>query len=224
VRSVEILRGHLDDARRAFSSGAALSTTASELFEKVGLKSDLLEAQGGTIGARKWQNGVFLLNGIERYEKTAIGEKPSLATFLQRITMRFDQDTEEEAGNRVTLSTLHASKGLEFPVVFLIGCVEGQLPHSRTTDPKITEASPTDVEEERRLFYVGVTRAKDRLYLSRPRSRPMRGKVQPLTPSRFLDGLPEDALLDYERPDEKPLETQDAADFAKSILDQLRGG
>jgi len=124
----------------------------------------------------------------------------------------------------VTLMTLHSAKGLEFPVVFLIGCVEGQLPHSRTTDPKVTEAAPTDVEEERRLFYVGVTRARDRLYLTRARRRPIRGKLVALTPSRFLDGLPEESMVEYERPDEQPLDTDEAADMALRILEQLRGG
>jgi DNA helicase-2/ATP-dependent DNA helicase PcrA len=136
--------------------------------------------------------------------------------------MRTDQEVEA-TGDRVTLSTLHASKGLEFPVVFLIGCIEGQLPHNRTTDPKITEAAPSDVEEERRLFYVGVTRAQDRLYLTRPRHAQLRGRVKPVTPSRFLDGLPEDQMTAYERDDRKPMAAEDAAEAAAAILAKLRG-
>ena len=97
----------------------------------------------------------------------------------------------------VTLSTLHGSKGLEFDVVFLIGCEEGYLPHARTIDPKMSDAGEggsADIEEERRLFYVGVTRARERLVLSRARSRVMRGKAVPRTVSRFLLDVPAEML------------------------------
>jgi DNA helicase-2/ATP-dependent DNA helicase PcrA len=116
------------------------------------------------------------------------------------------------------LSTLHAAKGLEFGVVFLIGCVEGQLPHSRTTDPKVTEATPSDIEEERRLFYVGVTRARDRLYLTRPEARVFRGARQKLTPSRFLEALPEAELESYSRKEVEPLEFGEIAELARAFL------
>ena len=89
----------------------------------------------------------------------------------------------EDAGDVVTLSTLHGSKGLEFDVVFLIGCEEGYLPHARTLDARATDDAASggaaDIEEERRLFYVGVTRARERLVLSRARSRVLRGKAVP---------------------------------------------
>jgi DNA helicase-2/ATP-dependent DNA helicase PcrA len=212
----------LKAVRARFRGGEKLAATAHSLFENAGLQRELLDAEGGKVGARKWENVMYLVRSIERYEATLTAEKPSLAAFLQRITMRLDKEVEE-SGNRVTLSTLHAAKGLEFPIVFLIGCVEGQLPHSRTTDPKITEAAPTDVEEERRLFYVGVTRAKDRLYLTRPKQRSMRGRVSPVTPSRFLDGLPEAYFEHYERPDRESLESSEVADVTAAILRQLEG-
>jgi len=220
-QSAEHLHGLLQTARARFRSGTSLAQTALWLFEQVGLRDDITR-EGGTTAARRWDNIQFLLRSIERYEQSEAEDKPSLGAFLQRITMRFERE-EEEAKNRVTLSTLHAAKGLEFPVVFLIGCVEGQLPHSRTTDPKLNEAAPTDVEEERRLFYVGVTRARDQLYLTRARRRSMRGKVIPLTPSRFLDGLPEDRIEEYTRPAEEAVAPDEAADMASAILAQLRG-
>ncbi|HEY2735559.1 MAG TPA: ATP-dependent helicase, partial [Polyangiales bacterium] len=137
--------------------------------------------------------------------------------FLERITLRGDPK-EAEASEGVVLSTLHAAKGLEFGVVFLIGCVEGQLPHSRTTDPKVTEVAPADVEEERRLFYVGVTRARDRLYLTRPETRTFRGERQKLTPSRFLEALPEDSTESYARQDAGPLDFNEIAELAQAFL------
>ncbi|WP_306465511.1 3'-5' exonuclease, partial [Salmonella enterica] len=80
-------------------------------------------------------------------------------SFLHSLTLQMD-DEEEDPGNVVTLSTLHGSKGLEFDYVFLIGVEEGLIPHQRTLDVKASDAMAQDVEEERRLFYVGVTRAR----------------------------------------------------------------
>jgi DNA helicase-2/ATP-dependent DNA helicase PcrA len=116
---------------------------------------------------------------------------------------------------------LHASKGLEFAVVFLIGVNEGQLPHSRTTDPKVTEASPTDVEEERRLFYVGVTRARDRLYICRPEVRMFRGEQQKLVASRFLNALPPESIEEYSRKEVEPLDFNEMADLGRDFLARL---
>ena len=122
----------------------------------------------------------------------------------------------------MTLSTLHGSKGLEFKNVFLIGVVEGQLPHTRTTDPKVTDAAPTDVEEERRLFYVGVTRARDRLYISHFKRRLLRGKVVEAVKSRFLEGLPDDATMPYVRANRPAMGTEEMADLASALLAQLK--
>jgi DNA helicase-2/ATP-dependent DNA helicase PcrA len=80
------------------------------------------------------------------------------------------------------------------------------------------------VEEERRLFYVGVTRARERLYLCRPQRRAMRGKVTPLVPTRFFEGLPEEHLEHYEREIDAPCEADESVAFGKALLDQLRGG
>jgi len=221
-RNINAFNALIERGRAELKGGSSVASVAREIFEQAGLHEVLIDEGGNKTGARRWENVVYLIQSIERYEQDQSGGKPSLATFLQRITMRFDQDQEAQ-GDRVALSTLHASKGLEFPIVFLIGCIEGQLPHSRTTDPKVTEAAPTDVEEERRLFYVGVTRAQDKLYLSRPRQRSMRGKTIPLTPSRFLDGLAEAALEEYSRKEEVAMDTTEVADMARALLDQLGG-
>ena len=87
----------------------------------------------------------------------------------------------------------------------------------------MTEAAPTDVEEERRLFYVGVTRAQERLYLCRPQRKEMRGKLHPQTPSRFLEGLPEALLDKVEHDDRAPLDHDETLDFADALLAKLRG-
>ncbi len=222
-RSTEHLLAALSSTGERFKTGRGMAEAASQLFETVGLKQALM-GEDDPSGARRWENVKFLLRSIERYEARPGGEKPSLAQFLARITLRKDdtEEPEDVTPNQVTLSTLHGAKGLEFHTVFLIGCVEGQLPHSRTTDPKITEAAPTDVDEERRLFYVGVTRARDRLYICRFKRRLLRGQVVEAVPSRFLEGLPDDATEPYARETRPALPPEEVADLAAALLAKLK--
>lgn len=104
--------------------------------------------------------------------------------FLEQVSLVSDLDSYEEKKDKVTLMTLHAAKGLEFDTVFLPGVEEGFLPHARSMD------SPHEMDEERRLFYVGVTRAKDSLFLSCARNRWVHGQTMQKKPSRFLDDIP----------------------------------
>jgi DNA helicase-2/ATP-dependent DNA helicase PcrA len=209
-------------ASERMEAGGGLTRAARELFEKIDLRGELLAAaDGGTQGAIRQGNVEQFLGWLERYESRADVSTKSLQGFLERVTLRGDNE-EAAAEPGVVLSTLHAAKGLEFAVVFLIGCVEGQLPHSRTTDPKQSEVAAADVEEERRLFYVGVTRARDRLYLTRPEKRMFRGELQKLTPSRFLLNLPEDQIEEYTRKEVTPLDFNEIAELGKAFLASRR--
>jgi superfamily I DNA/RNA helicase len=220
-RAVQKLNGILNATRARFTEGRELAVSAGSMLEQVGLK-DALMGGDDKQGARRWENVQYLLRSLARYEQRPGGDRPTLAQFLARITLQKSEEEQETAEpNQVTLSTLHGAKGLEFHTVFLIGVVEGQLPHTRTTDPKVTEAAPTDVEEERRLFYVGVTRARDRLYISQYKRRLLRGKVTPAAPSRFLDGLPEDVMEPYARENRPGLASEDLANLADQLLAQL---
>jgi ATP-dependent DNA helicase Rep len=223
-RSARSLLHALAETRRAFETGKNLGQSALKLFESAGLKEVLLDPSEPQ-GARRWENVLFLVRSIERFEGRPDDDRPSVAQFLARITLQKgeDPDGEKEAEpNQVTLSTLHGSKGLEFRAVFFIGLVEGQMPHARTTDAKATDATPSDVEEERRLFYVGVTRARDRLYLSGYKRRMLRGKLVEAAPSRFLFGLPEDATETYSRVDRPALAPEEMADLASALLERLK--
>ena len=164
------------------------------LSERAGV-GDLLDAilrdvryqayldDGTDEGVDRWEN-VMELRGV-----AGIDEGLSLADFLQQVALVAETDNLDNAAQATTLLTLHAAKGLEFPVVFITGLEEGVLPHSRSLD------SEDELAEERRLFYVGLTRAKDRLYLSHAFRRTTWGDSSVSVPSRFLNDIPE-ALLD----------------------------
>ena len=114
----------------------------------------------------------------------ALGIDEALTAFLEGVSLVSDVDSFEEQPDAITLITLHQSKGLEFPVVFMVGMEEGLLPHARSMD------TPEEIEEERRLCYVGVTRAQKRLYLLRAFRRGFWGGSGPSDPSRFLEDIP----------------------------------
>jgi DNA helicase-2/ATP-dependent DNA helicase PcrA len=131
-----------------------------------------------------------ILSGDTRAEnihelKTVAQQFTTLADLLADIALTTDIDRYDEQDNSVTLMTLHAAKGLEFPVVFIVGMEEGLFPHAKS----ITDTA--QLEEERRLCYVGMTRAKERLYLLRARTRTLYGVIQENPPSRFLADLPD---------------------------------
>ena len=117
--------------------------------------------------------------------------RSDLPEFLDEISLATDLDTGSDPEG-LALSTIHAAKGLEWPVVFVAGLEDGLLPHARALDELETEASP--LEEELRLCYVAVTRAVDRLYLTYARRRPRNGKTLAAEPSRFLRRIPRELL------------------------------
>jgi len=136
----------------------------------------------GTGGEDRWANALELRAAAEEFGTIGLTE------FLQQVALVSDQDTLTETLNAPTLLTLHAAKGLEFPVVFIIGLDEGELPHYRSQE------DPEALAEERRLFYVGLTRAKDQVYLLRAFRRRVAGTSNLCEPSRFLDDLPADRI------------------------------
>src|SRR5262245_3670543 len=163
---------------------AAQSLTVSELFDRV--ISDLNYKEyiddESEEGVDRWENVQELKRLALEYSTRTLDE------FLENIALISDQDTIAES-NVPTLLTLHAAKGLEFGAVFIVGLDDGILPHSRSFD------EPEQMEEERRLFYVGITRAKDKLYLIRSIQRGGRGAQEETFPSRYLDDVPVDLLV-----------------------------
>jgi len=133
-------------------------------------------------GVDRWDNVQELKRLAEEYATRTLEE------FLENVALVADQDTLKDNVNAPTLLTLHAAKGLEFGSVFLVGLDDGILPHSRSFD------DPESMEDERRLMYVGITRAKDRLYLIRAIQRGGRGMAEETYPSRFLEDVPAELL------------------------------
>ncbi len=147
----------------------------------------------------KYMNIESLIKSMEMWENNPDNEDPNLYAYLNRITLlsRDDLDDGEEDKGKVNLMTIHASKGLEFPVVFIAGAEEGIIPHMRA----VTEGGDAAVEEERRLFYVAVTRARDRLFISSCQHRRRQQATAECNPSRFLDEIPAN-LVKYHEPSE----------------------
>ncbi len=165
-----------------------VSTAVGEVLAKSGLEQ-MYREERESGGEDRLANIQELVTAAIRYEQEV--EQPALSDFLNRISLTSDQDAVDEHGGCVMLMTLHAAKGLEFPVVFLAGLEQGLLPHERSL------GLHGDVEEERRLCFVGVTRAEQQLFLSRAQQRLIRGQPTPRPASQFLTEL-DDGTLTWE--------------------------
>lgn len=156
------------------------------LFTRVEIEAALVREYNEEEGHDRWNNVQELLNVAVNYAN--LPQESQLATFLEEVALVSDTDEVREERDAITCITLHQAKGLEYPVVFLLGLEEGLLPHSRSLDD--SEA----LDEERRLFYVGATRAKQRLYLLYAFRRTSYGRTNIAQPSRFLVDIPKDML------------------------------
>jgi DNA helicase-2/ATP-dependent DNA helicase PcrA len=166
----------------------ALELPVSELLERVLERSgyvQALEAERTIEAAGRIENLLELVGVAREYQATAA--EPSLSEFLQQISLYSDQDALDDEPSKVTLMTLHNAKGLEFGAVFMVGMEEGVFPHSRSLEEQM-------LEEERRLCYVGLTRAKERLTLTHAATRTLWGSRGYNLASRFLDELPSDEI------------------------------
>ncbi|MBN8468727.1 UvrD-helicase domain-containing protein [Corallococcus exiguus] len=198
--------------RDAFTQTPRLSEATHKLLEEIGFReATRAKAVSGTAADKKLKGVDGVLASLEKFEKRE-GPKASLLTYLNRLSLDTRQEEEDIPGQnkRVTLMSLHASKGLEYRLVFFIGMEEDLMPHGGM------QGEAQNLEEERRLCYVGITRAKELLYLTRSTVRVKRGKEVPRTPSRFLEDLPPDAFenVDMDAPRQGPPDEKEKNFFA----------
>ena len=225
VRIIEAARARFERAEPSHEISRAILADA-------GFKEDIIAGStSNTTAARRWGNLEGLINVFVRRHEQGKGDREKFAEFLRLLALRADSE-EEEATDRVTLTTMHGAKGLEFPYVFVIGLEDGLMPHSRSLEERATDATPAadgadtgghSIEEERRLFYVAVTRAKDRLFLTRAKHRGNRGKMVPRTPSRFLLDVPAELLDEREELAPAAPEINKTQAGAASVLAALSG-
>ena len=200
------------DQLRPLAQGS-VADAVSDMLALTGLEAALRrEREEG--GEDRLANIDELVTAAARYDEEV--EQPSLEDFLQRVALTSDQDAVDESAGVVLLMTLHAAKGLEFPVVFIVGLEQGLLPHDRAL------SGEGELEEERRLCFVGITRAMRRLYLSHAQQRWLRGALLPRCRSQFIDELPNDAI-EWEDYSAGSLEEEkgDAEDGFVPLEDQL---
>ncbi|MDD5589544.1 MAG: 3'-5' exonuclease, partial [Candidatus Portnoybacteria bacterium] len=166
---------------REISKILPLSQVMNQIIKKIGMEAYLRD--GSEQGEIRWENIKELFTVIKKYDPLPPEEAAS--AFLEEVALLSNQDDVETEKDLANLMTVHCAKGLEFPVVFMVGCEEGLFPHSRAM------LNAWEMEEERRLCYVGMTRAKIRLYLSWANQRNLYGSIQINPPSRFLFDIPQ---------------------------------
>jgi DNA helicase-2/ATP-dependent DNA helicase PcrA len=171
----------------ALAKTASLSDVLDAVIDRTEYKPHIMDEPDGE---ERWDNVQELRAVVMQYDE--LKPEHALASFLEDVALITDVDTYDEKSDSVTLITLHAAKGLEFPAVFMVGMEEGLLPHMRS----IESGSPEQLEEERRLCYVGMTRAKRHLYLLRAFRRAFSGHNPP---SRFLADIPPELASQSQR-------------------------
>ena len=173
--------------RGKFMTGKNLASTLNALVEEIGYWNYLVTEYQKNEKEAKWKykNILTFIHLLDRWEQENDDEEGSIYTYLNKITLITRDDDADEEGGKVALMTIHAAKGLEFKVVFLAGCEDAIIPHARAL-----EDNPANIEEERRLFYVAVTRAMDKLYITSCRTRHHIKEDVICTPSRFLEEIP----------------------------------
>ena len=174
VAGFDALMNGLISQRRELS----LSRLLDEILKRSGYREYILSKEDGE---ERWENVMELKSVAREYDE--LDPEEALTTFLEKVSLVADIDELDEKADAVTLITLHQAKGLEFPAVFIVGLEEGILPHRRSFD------NPEEMEEERRLCYVGITRARKRLYLLRSYRRSLFGGSTANPPSRFLQDI-----------------------------------
>ena len=213
-KTANSIRGFADmiNAFRAFAMSKNVYDTVTHIAKRSGLMKELYDDK--TVeGVSRYQNVQELLNAIKEFADNPEIEDKSLEIFLQEVALLTNADTDKSDPDVVTLMTIHAAKGLEFPYVYVVGMEEDLFPS------QMMLSSRSDIEEERRLFYVAVTRAKKKLCLSYAISRYRFGRLKDCEPSRFLTEVDSSVLLvNRNASQDRSFNSSSNRSFAKNLI------
>ena len=185
---IEAFVGQIESFKvRANSEDFTIQDLIEGILDETGYRQEL-EAEGEIESQTRLENIEELVNKAVSYEQDS--EHPSLDEFLEQVALVADIDNMDESENRATLMTLHSAKGLEFPKVYLVGMEDGLFPSMMS----ITADDKSEIEEERRLCYVGITRAREELVMTSARQRMVNGETRYSKPSQFVEELPASAV------------------------------
>jgi superfamily I DNA/RNA helicase len=191
----------MEHKRAQLHSGESfsLSAWAEQMFQQIGYVDELRRSEKDPQTAEnRVRNLKELLLDLEHEENTHLPSHERLSLFLEELMLDKDREEEDKESNGVTLITMHSCKGLEFPRVYIVGLEDGLLPHTRSKEEGT-------IDEERRLFYVAITRARQTLSLSYCAGRKRYGQLMPCHRSRFLSELPEELVEDAAQKSKQPV-------------------
>lgn len=206
----------IGETRRKLLTGRDMAGALRSLIEQIDYPGHIIAESKDTAAARRRQDNVEgLVGSLAAYERDPDNLEPSVFRYLNLVSLSSREEEQSDSGaDRVNLMTIHAAKGLEFDTVFVAGVEEGLMPHARSI-----QDSESNLEEERRLFYVAVTRAMSRLYLTAARSRRRRGRPRPSFPSPFLEELPKEIL--QLQAEEEAVDAGAAQDYFRSVKEKF---
>jgi DNA helicase-2/ATP-dependent DNA helicase PcrA len=198
----------------------SLSEKVRSLVDSIDYWSYLVAENSKNEKLARWKFGNidYLIKMLEHWERDPDNLDNGLFAYLNRVSLITRDDGEDDNNGKVNLMTIHASKGLEFPIVFIAGAEEGLLPHARSLEED--DESGGNIEEERRLFYVAITRARDKLYITSCLKRRKLQNTVDCAPSPFLTEIPPHLIQQYEEEEEN--ETDAAEDFFAKMREKFR--
>jgi DNA helicase-2/ATP-dependent DNA helicase PcrA len=205
----------IEAGRSSLLSSQNLSKNVRSFLEAIKFHDHLVSDNLSNEKALRFKllNVENLLSSIAEWENHE--DNPSLYNYLNRITLLSRDDMNSEEGGKINLMTIHAAKGLEFPVVFIAGAEDGLIPHERSLDE-----DESNIEEERRLFYVAIPRARDKLFISCCKKRKKMQSVVECEPSRFLSEIPSE-LIETRELSNEPVDAQTAAKLLSAMKEKF---
>jgi len=221
----------ITELQQRLDGGPSVAETTQWLVGAIELKPAIFAESGrnNKAAGRRWGNIRHLLRAIARREEKVHLDRDGLAKYLRMLMLRENDEEDGEVTDRVTLTTMHGAKGLEFPCVFVVGLEEGLMPHARSVEERATDVAPgatpavDEIEQERRLLYVAITRARQQLWLCRAKGRSARGKLMKRVASRFLLQIPKELLVERDLEEPPPAELGVTQRGARDVLAAILG-